>query len=136
MVLINSPLLFPLSPFFQSFCPFSAQDDATADETPTQKRARLDHEEAMDYENNFFNNEQYDNYNDNAPLTPPRDKNATTNNNGSSSSSSTQQPPAPDHENLPLSQLAAGPPAPPPDDDDEDAPLVKPSLAAVALSTT
>ena len=43
----------------------------------------------MDYENNFFNMEQYDDYNDNAPLTPPRDKNAITNNGSSSSSSST-----------------------------------------------
>ena len=88
----------------------------------------------MDYENNFFNTEQYDDYNDNAPLTPPRDKNAITNN-GSSSSSSTQQQPAADDENVPLSQLAAGPPAPPPDDDDDDdddAPLVQPAVAAVA----
>ena len=38
---------------------FFAQDDTT-DETPSQKKARLDHEEAMDYENNFFNMEQYD----------------------------------------------------------------------------
>ena len=69
---------------------FSAQDDTT-DETPSQKKARLDHEEAMDYENNFFNTEQYDDYNDYAPLTPPRHLNAITNNGSSSSSSSAQQ---------------------------------------------
>ena len=90
----------------------------------------------MDYENNFFNTEQYDDYNDNAPLTPPRDKNAITNN-GSSSSSSTQQQPAADNEQLPLSQLAAGPPPPPPDDDDDDdAPLVQPARATVAALST
>ena len=87
----------------------------------------------MDYENNFINMEQYDDYKDNAPLTPPRDKNAITNN---GSSSSTQQQPAADNEQLPLSQLVAPPPPPPPDDDDDDdAPLVQPARAAVALST-
>ena len=49
------------------FYHFSAQDNTT-DETPSQKRARLDHEEAMDYENNLFNMSQYG---DEAPLTPP-----------------------------------------------------------------
>ena len=132
------------------FYHFSAQDNTT-DETPSQKRARLDHEEAMDYENNFFNMSQYG---DDAPLTPPpqntNDAKGTAKGcawrlpvqpetgteasgqpcNNNAPLTPPRQPPG--YENVPLSQRAALPPPPPPDDD--NAPLVKPAVAAAAIS--